>query len=435
MTSAIEVHDLSKRFRLYQEKYTSLKERILHAGRVPHHDFWALRGIDLEVAQGETIGILGRNGSGKSTFLKCIAGVLKPTKGEIRLRGHLAAMLELGAGFQPELSGRDNIFLNASLLGMSRRDVEKSFDAIVAFAELEEFIDNQVRFYSSGMYVRLGFAVAVNVDPHILLVDEVLAVGDERFQQKCMERIHQFQREGRTIVVVSHAPDVMRQMCNRVAVINSGRLVTVGPPGEAIRTFREALLDAGESIGSVPVLDEAEELAASLEVASTVAPPLPPRISTGRRVQVTGSRLETSVSGRTNLHPGEPASVVVDLEVSEALDGVAFGCSVFAANGALIFDFDSGEPEHLSIGRYEVTFRFDSVPLLDGAYTVNIRVQDPGGGIVHARLEPAAKIVIENPGTSTGIVALPLHVDIATRSAGGSLQSPPGSSLVDQLTT
>ncbi len=419
MPSAIEVHDVSKRFRLYQEKYTSLKERILHAGRVPHHDFWALKDIELEVAEGETIGILGRNGSGKSTLLKCVAGVLKPTKGEIRLRGQLAAMLELGAGFQPELSGRDNIFLNASLLGMSRRDVAKSFDAIVAFAELEEFIDNQVRFYSSGMYVRLGFAVAVNVDPDILLVDEVLAVGDERFQQKCMERIHLFQREGRTIVVVSHAPDVMRQMCNRVAVINSGQIVTVGPPGPAIRTFREALLDAGESIGSTPVLDEAEEQAASSAEAIPSPPPLPTQVSSGRRVRITGSRLETSVTGRSNLHPGEPASVVVDLEVSETLEGVAFGCSVWASNGALIFDYDSGVPERLPAGHSVVTFRFDSVPLLDGAYTVNIRVQDPGGGTVHARLEPAAKIVIENPGTAVGIAALPLHVELTPMTPGG----------------
>ncbi len=211
MSVAIDVQKVSKRFRLYKEKYTSLKERIVHAGKVPFEEFWALRDVELEIPQGETLGILGRNGSGKSTLLKCMAGILQPTSGQILLRGHLAAMLELGAGFQPEMSGRDNIFLNASLLGLSRKQIEASFDEIVAFAELEPFIDNQVRFYSSGMYVRLGFAVAVNVHPDILLVDEVLAVGDERFQQKCMERIQQFKEEGRTIVVVSHAADVMRQ--------------------------------------------------------------------------------------------------------------------------------------------------------------------------------------------------------------------------------
>src|SRR5271166_4596053 len=250
----------------------------MHAGRTPYTDFWALRDIDFEIQAGETVGILGRNGCGKSTLLKCIAGILQPTSGQIVVRGHLAAMLELGAGFQPELSGRDNIFLNASLLGLPRREIERRFDEIVAFAELEEFIDNQVRFYSSGMYIRLGFAVAVNVEPDVLLIDEVLAVGDERFQQKCLERVHEFQRDGRTIVVVSHSADVMRQVCDRVVVMEAGKVVTFAPPGEAIRAFRDCLLS-----GEVPValpLDEPDlsgtvEPVAQLErrvvITSTVA--------------------------------------------------------------------------------------------------------------------------------------------------------------------
>src|SRR5271168_1328970 len=185
---------------------------------MPFTPFWALRDVSVDVNQGETFGILGRNGCGKSTLLKCVAGILKPTSGEIRVRGSLAAMLELGAGFQPDLSGRDNIFLNGSLLGLSRSDIEKRFDDIVAFAELEQFIDNQVKFYSSGMYIRLGFAVAVNVDPDLLIIDEVLAVGDERFQRKCMERIKLFQKEGRTIIFVSHSPDQVRSICDRGVV-------------------------------------------------------------------------------------------------------------------------------------------------------------------------------------------------------------------------
>ena len=168
-------------------------------------DFWALNGVSLTVSEGETVGILGRNGSGKSTLLKCICGVLQPTSGEVAVRGKLAGLLELGAGFQQDLTGRENIYLNGSLLGMSKREVDKVFDAIVDFSELEEFIDGPVKFYSSGMYVRLGFAVAVNVDPDVLVVDEVLAVGDERFQRKCIERIKQFQEEGRTILLVTHS--------------------------------------------------------------------------------------------------------------------------------------------------------------------------------------------------------------------------------------
>src|SRR6202034_3852387 len=211
MSVAIEVTDISKQFRLYSEKHTSLKERVIHGGKMPFTPFWALRDVSVDIRQGETFGILGRNGCGKSTLLKCIAGILKPTSGEIRVRGSLAAMLELGAGFQPDLSGRDNIFLNGSLLGLPHSEIEKRFDDIVAFAELEEFIDNQVKFYSSGMYVRLGFAVAINVEPDVLVIDEVLAVGDENFQRKCLDRIKSFQEEGRTILFVTHAADMVRR--------------------------------------------------------------------------------------------------------------------------------------------------------------------------------------------------------------------------------
>ncbi|MDE3087408.1 MAG: ABC transporter ATP-binding protein, partial [Acidobacteriota bacterium] len=188
MNVGVEVAGVSKRFRLYHQKYQSLKERVLHAGQNPYEDFWALREVSFDVLEGETVGILGRNGSGKSTLLKCVSGILQPTDGKVVVRGQLAALLELGAGMQPDLSGRENIFLNASLLGLSTKEVERRFDDIVAFAELEQFIDNQVKFYSSGMYVRLGFAVAVNVDPDVLVIDEVLAVGDENFQRKCLAR-------------------------------------------------------------------------------------------------------------------------------------------------------------------------------------------------------------------------------------------------------
>ncbi|MGH9110099.1 MAG: ABC transporter ATP-binding protein, partial [Acidimicrobiales bacterium] len=243
---AVDVQDVSKRFRLYHEKYTSLKEKVIHAGRVPYEELWALRGVSFDVQEGETLGILGRNGSGKSTLLKCVCGVLQPTSGRVVVRGKLAGLLELGAGFQQELSGRENIYLNGSMLGLARREVDRMFDDIVEFAELGQFIDNQVKFYSSGMYVRLGFAVAVNVDPDVLVIDEVLAVGDERFQRKCIDRVKQFQREGRTILFVSHAPDQVRAICDRAVVLSDGQMIAIGTPGEAVRTFRERLLEAGE---------------------------------------------------------------------------------------------------------------------------------------------------------------------------------------------
>src|SRR5580658_9499879 len=247
---AVDVKDVSKRFRLAQGKYNSVKERLIH-GRTSYEDFWALRDVSFDVREGETVGILGRNGSGKSTLLKCICGVLQPTKGEVVVRGKLAGLLELGAGFQQDLTGRENVYLNGSMLGMSKREVDKAFDAIVAFSELEEFIDGPVKFYSSGMAVRLGFAVAVNVDPDVLVIDEVLAVGDERFQRKCIDRVKLFQREGRTILLVTHSADTVRSICDRGVVLSHGRLVAEGEPGEATRIFRERLMAEGAGMSII----------------------------------------------------------------------------------------------------------------------------------------------------------------------------------------
>ena len=243
---AVDVRDVSKRFRLAHGQYKTVKERLIHGGRRKStEDFWALDGVSLTVREGETVGILGRNGSGKSTLLKCICGVLQPTKGEVAVRGKLAGLLELGAGFQQDLTGRENIYLNGSLMGMAKRDVDKVFEAIVDFSELEEFIDGPVKFYSSGMYVRLGFAVAVNIDPDVLVIDEVLAVGDERFQRKCIGRVKEFQKEGRTILVVTHSADTVRSICDRGVVLSHGHLVAEGEPGEATRIFREGLMAEG----------------------------------------------------------------------------------------------------------------------------------------------------------------------------------------------
>ena len=418
MSAAIEIQGVSKRFRLYKEKYTSLKERVVHAGKVPFEEFWALRDVELAIRPGETVGILGRNGSGKSTLLKCIAGILTPTSGQIVLRGQLAAMLELGAGFQPEMSGRDNIYLNASLLGLSRRQIERSFDDIVAFAELEDFIDNQVRFYSSGMYVRLGFAVAVNVDPDILLVDEVLAVGDERFQQKCMERIRQFQQEGRTIVVVSHAADVMRQICSRVAVIDAGRVISVAPPGEAIRAFRDRLIETGSGEAALPAVEDPRAVPLAVE------PMLPAPLQ--RLVEIRSCSLDRPhADERPHLLSGERVAITLELDARQALPAVAFGCSIFAANGGLMFDCDSsmlGDEYELPVGASTVVLEFPSLPLLDGRFAINVRVQDLGGGKVHARLEPAATIDVVNPGRATGVVALPFNVKVSS-----GLSASPGS--------
>lgn len=237
-TEIIRVEGVSKRFILHKDK--SVKDRVLNItrSRSRREDFWALRDVDLTVTSGETLGLVGHNGSGKSTLLKIIGGIIEPSGGQVSRRGRLAALLELGAGFHPELTGRENVMLNAAILGLSSRETKARFDEMVAFSGIEEFIDTQVKFYSSGMYVRLAFAVAVHIDPDILLVDEVLAVGDEPFQRKCMDKIRQFQEEGRTIVVVSHSAQQIGELCDRVAVLNHGSLVFEGDPAEGLRVLR-----------------------------------------------------------------------------------------------------------------------------------------------------------------------------------------------------
>lgn len=234
----VRLEGVSKRFVLLRDK--SFKERLLNvsASRSHRQEFWALRDIDLSISSGTTIGLVGHNGSGKSTLLKLVGGIMQPTSGSVSRRGRLAALLELGAGFHPDLTGRENVYLNAALLGLSRRDTRAAFDQIVDFSGVESFIDTAVKFYSSGMYVRLAFAVAVHVDPDLLLVDEVLAVGDEAFQEKCLDKIREFQREGRTIVLVSHAAKQVEEMCDRVAVLHHGAMIFDGDAAEGIRVLR-----------------------------------------------------------------------------------------------------------------------------------------------------------------------------------------------------
>jgi ABC-2 type transport system ATP-binding protein len=405
---SIEVQDVSKHFRLYHEKYTTLKERVLHAGRIPYEDFWALRDIQADIYAGETVGILGRNGSGKSTLLKCIAGILQPTSGQIVVRGQLAAMLELGAGMQPDLSGRDNVYLNGSLLGLSRREIDKRFDDIVEFAELEQFIDNQVKYYSSGMYVRLGFAVAVNVEPDVLLIDEVLAVGDERFQQKCMDRVKQFQREGRTIVFVSHSADVMRQICERVIVLERGKVKTIADPGEAIGVFRSSLLEQEGALGN-ELLDEAAGTAEQVHVQ--------------RRLRVTG--VEVLVPGdlsRTHLLPGDSIEVRASYEAQAPVSGVAATLSIFGLTGGLVFASDTenvGQVFDLSAGKGCIVMRIPQVPLLEGMYRVNVQLHDARSGVVHDVAEDATRFQVVNPGRSSGLVLMTVDASIEQDSVVG----------------
>ena len=387
MAGAIEVQEVSKKFRLHHERATSLKERVIRFRRTrTHEDFWALRDVSLEVRAGETVGLIGQNGSGKSTLLKCVAGILRPTSGVIRKHGRTAALLELGAGFHGDLTGRENVYLNGSILGFSRREIDAIFDDIVGFAEIGPFIDNQVKHYSSGMTARLGFAVAVNVQPEILLVDEVLAVGDEAFQRKCLERIRRFQEEGRTILLVTHSADLVRQICNRAAVLDRGRLVAFGPPGEAILAFREALRRRGETVpGDVDA----------------------PILRRNLRVRIDDVHIEYPEPGRGYLLPGEPVRVRVHWSAPEPVDDVVFSVAVHDQRGNLLVgtnsDLIDADPGVVA-GRGAYVFEFERFGVLDGVYPVSIGIHAHDGTHIYDQRGEQDVIEVMNPGREVGLV-------------------------------
>jgi ABC-2 type transport system ATP-binding protein len=346
------------------------------------------------VDRGETVGLLGHNGSGKSTLLKCVAGILRPTTGSIRRVGRTAALLELGAGFHGDLTGRENIYLNGSILGLSRAEISKVFDEIVAFAELEQFIDNQVKHYSSGMAARLGFAVAVHVDPEILLVDEVLAVGDEAFQRRCLERIKRFQREGRTILLVTHAADLVRQICDRAAVLDRGELVTVAPPGEAVLAFRDALLKRGSD---VPADVD------SLEWRHT------------RSVRITGAEVAYADPNRTFAYPDEPCTIRLRFEADGPTDDVVFAINILDQEGnrllatnTLLLETPIGTVE----GAGTVAFEIERVPLMDGVYMIHLGAHSRDGGTSYDHRAEKDVLEVASKGRTEGIVYFPLHARV-----------------------
>jgi ABC-2 type transport system ATP-binding protein len=395
VSNAIEVDAVSKRFRLSSERHSDLKGRVVNRRRKKTvEDFWALRDISFDVAEGTTVGLLGHNGSGKSTLLKCIGGILRPTSGEIRRRGRLASLLELGAGFHPDLTGRENVYLNASILGLAKKDIDARFDDIVGFAEMEKFIDEQVKHYSSGMYVRLGFSVATNVDPEILLVDEVLAVGDETFQRKCLDRIKQFQRDGKTIVFVTHAPDLVRQICDRAVVLDEGAMVIHGEPSEAVRAFREHLLARAGHL--------AEQ-----------ADPETPR---GERVRITGVTIDYPDSERPYVRNGEPVTIRIAFEARQPVDDAVVAIALHATDGHVVFGQNSwGLGQHIRLeGTGEIAFELQSVTLLEGTYplTVNIHARQ-GSEMYDSRDQLEHVDVLNSDGNfAWGVADLPVKLDL-----------------------
>jgi ABC-2 type transport system ATP-binding protein len=389
---AVEVQQVSKHFRLNTERHSSLKDRIIHPGRSTYSDLTALEDVDFTVGAGETVGIIGRNGSGKSTLLKCICGVLQPTSGRVLVRGSLAGLLELGAGFQIELSGRDNIYLNGAMLGLSKKEVDRAFDAIVDFSELGHFIDTQVKFYSSGMYVRLGFAIAVNVDPDVLVIDEVLAVGDEQFQGKCLDRIRTFQEEGRTILFVSHQADQIRAICDRAVVLEGGRMLTDASPGEAVRVFRETL-------GGVPAADE---LGAPNRLERAV-----------RNVEILG----VDIVGGARVHTGAVLRLRVGLRTKEPV-AAGLVLEIHTLNGELLVRTDpDDEQSHVEIpaGESVITVDAGRFAVLDGAYQVNVGIVGHHGTTIFDWLECATSIEVTYEGRASGMIDMVPTVAVEPR--------------------
>ena len=249
---AVRVDHVSKSFRLYKERNQTLKAAIMRGRTSVHEDFWALKDVAFDVPVGSTFGLIGSNGSGKLTLLKCLANIYYPTKGKITHFGRIAAMLEVGSGFHSELSGRENVFLNGSILGMSKKEITRKFDEIVEFSGLAEFIDTPVKRYSSGMFARLGFAVAAHVDPDVLIVDEVLSVGDYLFQRKCMERMAVVLKGGATVIFVSHNLRAVTDLCSRALLLSHGHLLADGPSTEVLQKYMQAGMDASTN-GDRPV--------------------------------------------------------------------------------------------------------------------------------------------------------------------------------------
>jgi ABC-2 type transport system ATP-binding protein len=386
---AIEVADVSKRFRIYRDKPTSLKQRVL-SSRSRAEDFWALRAVALDVGEGSTFGLIGHNGSGKTTLLKCVAGILRPTSGTIRQRGRLAALLELGAGFHPELTGRENVYLNASFLGLSRRQTDAAFDDIVAFAELEDFIDNEVKFYSSGMLVRLGFAVAVHVEPDVLLIDEVLAVGDEAFQAKCLDRVRAFQREGRTIVLVTHALDTVIEICDRAAMLHHGELHATGMPADVVREMRYVLLGVTDP-NFVP-----EEGTREAEIAE---------------VQI----VRPNGSSEGAILRGDPLTIVIDVRQHEPLDDLDVDFAVLdGATNHAVLDARTSRAD-LDLGRFEkkrVRFRIEAFPYEPGKYWVTVGLSNrTTGHLYHVQTQRYLFEVVDAPRVQER-VEVPVAVEV-----------------------
>jgi lipopolysaccharide transport system ATP-binding protein len=447
---AISVHGLGKCYRIYDCPKDRLKQALFRGRRQYFREFWALRHVSLAIRRGETVGIMGRNGCGKSTLLQLVCGTLAPTVGQIQIDGRIAALLELGAGFNREFTGRDNVYTNAAILGLSHDEIDARYQDIVAFAELGDFIDRPVKTYSSGMYVRLAFAVAISIEPDILVVDEALAVGDEAFQRKCYSRIRAIQERGGTILLVSHASGVIVELCNRAVLLDRGELLLSGRPKTVVNKYHKLLYTPPDQLaslreeirhfreaadGSYP---EAETLSARPKDGSSSArfdTEMKSRsavLYTSRGAEIIDPRITTVAGQQVNiLVPHEEYEVRYRVRFTKSAFRVIWGTTIKSMLGADLSGMTVPRvPEdYLPAGtEVEVAFRF-RCELMSGVYFANVGVHgivDGHEGFLHRMADALMFRVLEGSNVSTvGIVDLFVdgqHIVDASRAEGGPCQ-------------
>jgi ABC-type polysaccharide/polyol phosphate transport system ATPase subunit len=397
--NAIEVRNASKVYRRYSRRrqFATLKSALLSGSLIrdlrPDETFPALQDVTFDVPRGRTLGVIGRNGSGKSTLLKLVAGITKPTSGTVHVNGRISALIELGAGFHPEISGRENVFINGIMLGLSKREITRRFDEIVEFAELEEFIDAPVKTYSSGMYMRLGFAVAIHVDPEVLLVDEVLAVGDEGFTHKCLDKFAEFKRRGKTILLVTHSLGMVERFCDDAIWMDGGRLKAMGDPKRVVGAYVTAVEESEErqlAAGDAKAKD-AVEVVSPDEPASAVLPDNPVeaggdptdmfRATEGRwgsrEIEITDVALIGPEGPGHVFHSGDPLTVRVRLHTPVEMTDFVVGIGIFNAEGVCCFGTNTTIEEYASVrmlGDAQAEFQIESLDLVEGTYKLDVAV-------------------------------------------------------------
>ena len=393
---AIELANVSKIYGRYRRRqFATLKSALLQRSLIsdlkPEEMFPALTDFSMTVRTGSTLGLIGRNGSGKSTALKLVAGITKPTSGAVKVNGRVSALIELGAGFHPEISGRENVFINGIMLGLSKREVERRFDEIVEFAELEDFIDEPVKTYSSGMYMRLGFSVAINVDPDVLLVDEVLAVGDEGFTHKCLDKFADFKRRGRTVLLVTHSLGLVERFCDDAIWLDGGRKKAEGHPLRVVGMYvadvskqeEKFLADSEAKAQQDAAAPVAAAAPAASEVAAVAAEAAPaPPAEEGRwgsgLVEISNvALLDASGQPAHVYQSGDPMSVRMTARSKKPIDDFVFGVGIFSAEGVCVYgtntDIEQFESKTID-GEAVITVTFESLELTEGTYKVDVAV-------------------------------------------------------------